>query len=127
VRLLLDTHVLLWWLSRSQRLGPIAEESIASPASEVCVSGLTVAEIEIERALGKLEAPDDLQEQLAHHGFDGLSLTVRHALGLRDLPLHHGDPIDRLLIAQARAEGLTFVTADRAMSAYDVPILLASV
>ena len=126
MRLLLDTNALLWWLGRSPRLGSSARAAIASPASEVRVSGLTVAEIEIKRALGKLETPDDLQAQLDRHAFAELPLTVRHAMGLRDLPLHHRDPFDRMLIAQARVEGLTFVTADRAMSAYDVPILPAS-
>jgi Uncharacterized protein conserved in bacteria len=126
VRLLLDTHVLLWWLGELPRLGPAARAAIASPASEVHVSAVSAGEIALKKAFGKLTAPDDLHEQVVDSGFTELQLTIRHGLAMGGLPVHHKDPFDRLLIAQARVEGLTLVTADRAMSDYDVPILAAS-
>ncbi|MBC8091793.1 MAG: type II toxin-antitoxin system VapC family toxin [Pseudonocardia sp.] len=126
MRLLLDTHALLWWLGELPRLGAAARIEIGSPASEVHVSAVTATEISIKQAIGKLDAPDDLPEQLSLNGFSELPLTVRHGLAVAELPLLHGDPFDRMLIAQARVEGLTLVTADRKISAYDVPILSAA-
>lgn len=126
MRLLLDTHVVLWWLARVPRLGSQARAAIASPASAVFVSAITGGEIGIKKSLGRLEAPDDLPGQLVSHGFVELPLNLQHGLALAKLPLHHRDPFDRLLLAQATVEGLTLVTADRAMRAYDVPILPAS-
>lgn len=126
MRLLLDTHVLLWWLGRFPRLGAKAQAAIGNPASEALVSSLSAAEIEIKRARGKIDAPDDLAEQLVRHGFTELAFTIAHALALRELPMHHRDPFDRMLIAQARREGLTVVTANRAIGDYDVPILSAT-
>lgn len=126
MRLLLDTHVLLWWLFKVPRLGPAAQAAVGSPASEVHVSAVSAGEIAMKQVLGKLEAPDDLPAQLAANGFAELRLTVGHGLAVAELPLHHKDPFDRFLVAQARVEGLTLVTADRAICAYDVPILLAT-
>ncbi len=123
MRLLLDTHVVLWWLGRSRRLGPDAQAAISNPTSEVHVSGLSAGEIAIKKSLGRLDAPDDLPEQLAAHGFAELPLTIRHGLALAELPLHHRDPFDRLLVAQAQLEGLTIVTRDRTFDAYDVQVL----
>ncbi len=126
MRLLLDTHALLWWMADLRRLGPDARAAIDSPDTEVHISGVSVGEIEVKRALGKLEAPNDLLDQVDRHGFTELPLTIRHAVAMRELPLHHKDPFDRMLIAQARVEDLTLVTADRAISDYDVRILPAS-
>jgi PIN domain nuclease of toxin-antitoxin system len=126
VTLLLDTHVLLWWLFRLPQLGRRAATAIRDPASEVYVSALSAGEIEIKRAIGKMDGPEDLNVQMERHGFTELPFSVRHGLAMRDLPLHHRDPFDRMLLAQARVEGLTLVTADRAMSAYGVPILCAT-
>ncbi|WP_219419136.1 type II toxin-antitoxin system VapC family toxin [Pseudonocardia nigra] len=125
MRVLLDTHVLLWWMAEMPRLGSAARAAIDSPETDVHISAVTVGEIEIKRALGKLDAPDDMPEQMDRHGFTELPLTVRHAVAVRELPLHHKDPFDRMLVAQARVEGLTLVTADRAISKYDVRILPA--
>jgi PIN domain nuclease of toxin-antitoxin system len=125
MRLLLDTHVVLWWLARLPMLGSKARAAIGSPSSEVYVSGITGSEIGIKKAFGRLEAPEDLPEQLAAHGFEELALTIRHGLALAELPVHHRDPFDRMLVAQARVEGLTLVTADPAMSDYDVRVLPA--
>ena len=126
MRLLLDTHVLLWWLFELPQLGKRASHAIQDPESEVFVSAISAGEIEIKRAIGKLDGPEDLPVQVGRDGFTELPFTLRHGSALRALPLHHKDPFDRMLIAQARLEGLTLVTADRAMSDYDVPILPAA-
>ena len=94
-------------------------------ASEVYVSAVSAVEIAVKAAVGKLRTPDDLAERIVDKAMIELPLTVRHGLALRDLPLYHRDPFDRMLIAQARCEGLTIVTSDRAFAAYDVPILPA--
>ncbi len=124
MRLLLDTHVLLWWLS-AQRLRPKARAAIAAADSDVCVSAATVWEMSIKAALGKLAAPDDLSDQIVHHGFDILPIGLAHALAVRSLPPHHADPFDRMLVAQAQIEDLTLVTRDANISRYDVRVLQA--
>lgn len=124
MRLLLDTHVLLWWLGALPRLGVSARDAIAT-ADKVLVSAVSGYEIGFKRFLGKLDVPDDLESQLERHGFDRLPVTLRHAARAADLAVHHRDPFDRILVAQARCEGLTLVTTDRKISVYDVPILPA--
>ncbi len=124
MRLLLDTHVLLWWLS-AQHLRPKAAAAIASADSEVWVSSATVWEMSIKAGLGKLIVPDDLGDQLVHHGFELLPIGLAHALAVRSLPTHHADPFDRMLVAQAQVEDLTVVTRDSALRRYAVPVLQA--
>ena len=124
MRLLLDTNVVIWWLEESPRLGPEARNAITSE-SEVIVSAVSAFEIAAKKAIGKLRAPCDLAEQIAEQAMIELPVTVRHGLAVVQLPLHHRDPFDRLLIAQARCEGLTIITGDRAFTAYDVPIMPA--
>lgn len=124
MRLLLDTHVLLWWLS-AQRLSPKAAAAIASAESDVCVSTASVWEMSIKAVLGKLDVPDDLGAQLAHHQFEVLPVSLPHAVAVRTLPPHHADPFDRMLVAQARVEGLTIVTRDTNLRRYDVSVLRA--
>ena len=123
--LLLDTHTLLWWLSADPTLSAEARSAISSGESVVFVSAASVWEIAIKKGIGKLEAPDDLEEQLAHHQFDALPISTRHALVAGGLPHHHEDPFDRMLVAQAQVEGLTMVTRDPRLSEYVVPILTA--
>lgn len=122
--LLLDTHVLLWWASDDARLGARARRSLTE--EDVAVSAVSGWEIEVKRARGRLDAPDDLVGLLAEQGFTELSLTLHHAVDAGRLPRHHDDPFDRALIAQARVEGLRLVTADRALAEYDVLRLDAS-
>ncbi|MPZ65231.1 MAG: PIN domain-containing protein [Pseudonocardiaceae bacterium] len=124
MRLLLDTHVVIWWLEASPRLRDETREAIAQ-AADVFVSAVSAVEIAAKTAIGKLSTPDDFAERIAAHSMIELPVIVRHGLALQDLPLHHRDPFDRLLIAQARCEGLTIVTNDRAFTAYDVAILAA--
>jgi PIN domain nuclease of toxin-antitoxin system len=123
VSLLLDTHILLWWLSDDPLLPTAARTAIASPDNEVIVSAATAWEIAIKRAAGRLEAPDDLLDALKTNDFVTLSITPAHALAAGGLPPHHSDPFDRMLIAQARADNLTLVTVDRRFPQYDVQLL----
>lgn len=120
--LLLDTHVVLWWDHDDKRLGVAARHAIAS-SERVFLSSAAVWEIEIKRAIGKLRADSDLQEQALRSGFSGLALTLEHAEVAGRLPRHHGDPFDRALVAQAMCEKLTLVSGDDALAAYDVPLL----
>jgi len=125
MRLLLDSHALLWWLAGDPTLRPEAVAIIAEPASEVFVSAATAWEIAIKQSLGKLEAPTDLEAQLHANGFEPLPITVSHAYAAGTLPLHHDDPFDRMLVAQADAEGLTVVTRDARIADYGVPTFQA--
>ena len=123
--LLLDTHVLLRWLDDPAALEAPARRLIADPRNRVFVSAAVAWEITIKRQLGKLDAPDDLETALAEERFQHLPITVRHALAVAELPAIHGDPFDRIQIAQARLEGLTIVTRDRTIPRYGVPCVRA--
>jgi PIN domain nuclease of toxin-antitoxin system len=120
VTLLLDTHVLLWWLADDPRLTPAMREAIADPATSVVVSAASAWEAAIKAAVGKLRVPDGLREELVRHGFDELPVTVEDGLAAGALPRHHSDPFDRMLIAQAARRQFVLVTADRRFSDYDV-------
>jgi PIN domain nuclease of toxin-antitoxin system len=122
VRLLLDTHALLWWLA-DEGLTTEAREAIADPANLVAVSAASAWEISIKKALGKLAAPDDLEHQVRTGGFTPLPVSIAHGLAAGQLPRHHEDPLDRMLIAQAFAEELTIVTRDKRFGDYGVALL----
>jgi PIN domain nuclease of toxin-antitoxin system len=123
VNLLLDTHILLWWLSGSKRLRIAARKTIADSA-RAYVSAATVWEIAIKIALGKLEFRGEMAEQLAMNNLLSLAVTVPHALAAGALPAHHSDPFDRILIAQAKIESLTLMTHDTRLRDYGVPVLV---
>jgi PIN domain nuclease of toxin-antitoxin system len=127
MRLLLDTHVLLWWHDQPARLTGTAYNAITDLGNEVFLSVVNGWEIQIKAQLGKLTLPKPLrvllQEEEATNGFRVLSITLEHIYALDSFPLHHRDPFDRLLIAQAHQEGLTLVTHDLQFSAYSVPFL----
>lgn len=125
MRLLLDSHVLLWWLQGSGGLSFDATAAIRSRTNDVYVSVATIWELAIKQSLGKLKVDVDLREHLRGQGFEELAILGEHAAAVQTLPRHHQDPFDRLLVAQARCEGMTLVTYDRAMTAYDVSLLLA--
>jgi PIN domain nuclease of toxin-antitoxin system len=122
VRLLLDTHVVLWELEGSRRVSQLAQEAIEQ-ATEVLFSVVSFAEIGVKAAVGKVSVPADLREHVLRTGVQVLRLDADHGLAVADLPMHHRDPFDRLLIAQARSERLTIVTADRRIAHYDVPLI----
>jgi PIN domain nuclease of toxin-antitoxin system len=123
VKVLLDTHILLWWLAANPDLPQRAAEVIADADTYVIVSAATAWEIAIKRAAGRLDAPDDLLDALEANNFESLAITTIHALAAGKLPLHHSDPFDRMLIAQSRIEGLTLITVDRRFSDYDIELL----
>ncbi len=123
MRLLLDTHALLALLSRDPPLSPGARAAMQRPDAQLIVSAVSVWEIAIKRALGKLEAPEDVIERIGEAGAELLSITARHAEAGGGLPLHHRDPFDRLLVAQTRLEGCALVTKDPAFAAYGVPVV----
>lgn len=105
------------------RLGEKARKAIAAGKDPVVVSTVVILEVAIKRRLGKLEAPDDLLDQLEQAGVDLLSITPRHADRVGTLPLHHRDPFDRLLVAQAEIEDLTLVTADHDLGRYGIEVV----
>ncbi|MEO5335477.1 MAG: type II toxin-antitoxin system VapC family toxin [Magnetospirillum sp. WYHS-4] len=123
MRLLLDTHVLVWWWQDDPRLGGAPRRMIADPAVKVLVSAVSAWEIAIKSTLGKLRLDGDVEEQVDLAGFGKLPIGFGHAAEAARLPPHHEDPFDRMLIAQARCEGLTLVTADRRMEPYSVAVL----
>jgi len=125
VALLLDTHVLLWWEEGSPRLGPATRAAIRG-SDAVYVSAASAWEAEIKRAVGKLTYSSDFSDMIRANDFAELSVSIQHATALRALAMHHGDPFDRMLIAQATVEGCTLVTADRKLSVYGVSLLDAS-
>jgi PIN domain nuclease of toxin-antitoxin system len=119
MRLLFDTNAFIRW--HAGRLRPAAVRTVRR-ADLVAVSAITAWEIAIKRAVGKLRMDDAVDDIVSRNEFLPLSVTVRHGDHLRDLPLHHGDPFDRLLIVQALDEGLTILTSDRAFEPYRVPV-----
>ena len=120
---LLDTHVFLWALGDTDRLRKEAAAALRSPNNAVFVSAVTSVEIAVKTAIGKLEAPTDLDDEIALRGFSHLPLRFKHGAGLRTLEHHHQDPFDRMLIVQALLEGLTVITHDRKFEKYPVKVL----
>lgn len=121
MRLLLDTHVVLWWLMDDVTLSPEVKEAIDTEA-EVYLSAASVWEISIKQALGKLAGPSDLLEVVSRCGLMELPIRARHAAEAGGLPPLHRDPFDRMLVAQARCEGLTLLSRDPQVQRYDVPL-----
>lgn len=123
MKLLFDTNVFLWWLNDDPRLGAEARDRIAEADNLVYVSAATAWEIAVKRASGKLVAPGDIAGWIERSAFSDCPIEVEHAVASAELPPHHGDPFDRLLIAQARLEDMTLVTGDPRIDAYDVAVL----
>ncbi|MGH2880325.1 MAG: type II toxin-antitoxin system VapC family toxin [Solirubrobacteraceae bacterium] len=122
MRLLLDSHPLLWFvLGNKKRLSAKMRAQIED--GESLVSLASIWEIAIKSALGKLNTPDDLPERVQALGFELLPIAGEHAWRVRELPHHHGDPFDRVLIAQAQTDSLPIVTADPAFADYDVTVI----
>jgi PIN domain nuclease of toxin-antitoxin system len=120
VLLLLDTHAFLWWLDDDSELGPEARAAIGDGENLVFVSAATGWEISVKRASGKLEAPGDIAGWVRDSGFIELPIELDHAVLSGELPKHHRDPFDRILIAQATLEDQTLITADADVRKYDV-------
>lgn len=125
MRLLLDTHVVLWWFGNLPIISAKAKEAISDPGNSVFVSTVVAWEVSIKKALGKLDAPDDFKAKMQMHRFEPLPIEIDHALAVVHLPHIHSDPFDRMLVAQARAEKLTIVTRDKNLPRYEVATLMA--
>lgn len=121
--LLLDTHALLWSVGDKDRLSVAAHDVLSAGVVPAYVSAASVWEIAIKRASGKLDVPETLLDKVAEARFIELRITFEHAIRAGALPPHHGDPFDRMIVAQAQSEGLTVVTRDQRIAAYDVPVL----
>jgi PIN domain nuclease of toxin-antitoxin system len=124
--LLLDTHAFLWWNDDDPKLGPEAREAIADSDNIIFVSAATAWEIATKRASGKLVAPGDIADWVHKDAFTPLPIEIEHAVLSADLPDHHRDPFDRLLVAQAILEDLTLVTTDERIAKYEVETIDAS-
>jgi len=124
-RLLLDTHALVWALSDVERLRESARAAIVDLRNDVFVSAVTAWEITVKRERGHLRAPPNLASAVEERRFTHLPLTFEHAEHAGTLPMHHRDPFDRFLIAQARMEGLILVTRDQRIQQYEVEVLPA--
>ena len=125
MRLLLDTHVVVWWIEGDHTLSPAAVEAIADEHADVAFSVLAPWELAIKASIGKLTLRHDLRAELREQDVAEVPIRGEHTVAVGRLPLHHRDPFDRMLIAQAITDGRTLVTSDRALAAYDVPILWA--
>ena len=125
MNILLDTHVLIWALENNPELSDSARNSIIRASNMVFVSSISIWEIAIKKNLGKLETPDNLQEEIELHRFTPLQINYAHAELAVKLPDIHKDPFDRMLIAQAIIEKLTLVSRDKLIARYDVDILAA--
>jgi PIN domain nuclease of toxin-antitoxin system len=122
MKLLLDTHVVLWWLHDSPELsGEVKDLLDTEPA--VYVSAVSPWEIAIKQSLGKLDGPADLAERVRDSQFTSLPITAGHGVRAGRLPQHHRDPFDRVLVAQAQTEGMTLLTRDKWIPLYDVRVM----
>ncbi len=124
-RFLLDTHIFLWWLTNDSKIPKEVAEEIANPVNEVYVSAASCWEISIKKTLGKLQTPDYIAGIVEEKGFLPLPIGLFHSDQVGQLPFinQHKDPFDRMLIAQAQAEGLTIITHDEQFASYGIRIL----
>jgi PIN domain nuclease of toxin-antitoxin system len=118
MKLLIDTQILLWSLMEPKKLSSLGRELVSAPENTVFLSAVSMWEIRIKESIGKLQLPLKFAEQVAELGFEDLPLTTQHTEWLRELPLLHRDPFDRILIAQAKAEGLKLLSADSRLAEY---------
>ncbi len=125
MRLLLDTQVLIWALRKPERLADATRRAITAGETRVFVSMASPWEMAINEALGNLTPPDDLEVRLEEKRFELLPISMRHTRAVAALPDHHGDPFDRMLIAQAQVDGMTLVSSDREIRRYQVSLMPA--
>jgi len=125
LRILLDTHLLLWWLEASPALSAQAGEMICNPENIIFVSAVSLWEIWLKQSLGRLRLPIDFTERLAAESFENLPLMASQTRQVSLLPWHNRDPFDRMLVAQAQVEKLILLTADEALAAYGPVVHLA--
>ncbi len=120
MKLLLDTHILLWWLNQDPKLSQIEIDIITDLDNLIFVSAATAWEIAVKKMIGKLESPDDLPAALTANNFLELPITIEHSQILYKLPLHHHDPFDRMMISQAISADLTLMTRDKKIALYEI-------
>ena len=124
---LLDTHVFLWWVSDAEGISETARDAIQNPENSLLVSAVCGWEIAIKAGLGRLELDSPpasfVSEHLNRNSMGVLPISMHHALEVYDLPPHHRDPFDRLLIAQSRSEGLPIISSDAVFARYDVAVV----
>jgi PIN domain nuclease of toxin-antitoxin system len=123
LKLLLDTHAALWLLSGDERLGANTRRHLTDPANQALLSAAVVWEIAIKRGLGKLVVPDEYLSLLLDAGVQPLAVRVDHAAAVEALPMHHRDPFDRMLVAQAQVEGAAVMSRDQSFREYGVTII----
>lgn len=120
MRVLLDTHVLLWWLLDDLRLSQLHRGLILDGDAQINVSSIGIAETSIKQSIGRLDVPDFYLDVMKSQGIEVAPFTVLHAAALEQLPWHHRDPFDRMLVAQARAEGMVLASGDRNIHRYPI-------
>ena len=125
MKILLDTHLLLWWLSNSALLPEQARQLIGDPNNTIFVSAVTLWEVWLKTSIGKLRVPSGFAQKLAAESFGDLPLRAEHTQAIVTLEWHHRDPFDRMLIAQASVENLVLLTADRTLAAYGKSVRIA--
>jgi len=123
MRFLVDAHALLWALGEPSALSPAARDAIADPSNLIVVSSVSLWECAIKASIGKLELPEDFFDSVPEAGYEVMPIRISHLKAYRTLPMHHRDPFDRILVAQARAEALTLISRDSEISKYDIEIL----
>ncbi len=123
MKLLLDTHAALWFLSGDERLGEKAARHLTDETNRILLSAAVVWEVAIKRSLGKLTVPAEYLSLLLDAGVQALAVSLEHAAAVQRLPLHHRDPFDRMLVAQAAIEGAALVSRDVALVPYDVTLI----
>ena len=123
MNLILDTHTVLWWLDDSHKLSEQARRAIANSDNIIVLSAVVIWEIRIKQALGKLTIANEFYDVIKKQGFEMMSISPDHAYAVGELPMHHRDPFDRMIIAQAVCENLTVVTQDAVFEKYGIPIL----
>jgi len=123
MRFLVDTHALLWALGEPSALSPAARDAIADPSNLIVVSSASLWECAIKASIGKLELPEDFCDSVPEAGYEVMPIRISHLNVYRTLPMHHRDPFDRMLVAQARAEAMTLISRDPEVARYDIEIL----
>lgn len=123
MNIILDTHIFIWALTQPERLSQKYREHIESLSNEIFISSISIAEIAIKSSIGKLDYSFDLDDVIYESGFESLNFTVEDAILLKDLPFHHRDPFDRMLIAQSISNGYYIISDDSKLSAYNCKLL----
>jgi PIN domain nuclease of toxin-antitoxin system len=127
MKLLIDSHAIVWWMTNDPRLSPVARRALGSPQQQRFISQASLWELSLKVAAGRLQGIgstiENLRQESAKQAIQMLPITYEHIVRVENLPLHHTDPFDRMLVAQALEEGLTILTADRAFSRYPATVV----